>query len=66
MSASYFSALFGTMLPSPGCVYVEQNLKFLRPVFIGDTVTDSVYVTEIDKNKRRFFFKLFVKSVEIK
>jgi len=57
MSASYFSALFGTKLPGPGCVYVEQNLKFLRPVFIGDTVTASVYVTEVDKNKRRVFFK---------
>jgi len=57
MSASYFSALFGTKLPGPGCVYVEQNLKFLRPVFIGDTVTASVYVIEVDNNKRRVFFK---------
>ena len=57
ISASYFSALFGTRLPGPGCVYVEQNLKFLRPVFIGDTVKASVYVTKIDTIKRRVFFK---------
>jgi len=57
MSAGFFSALFGTKLPGPGCVYVEQTLKFLRPVFIGDTVTASVEVTNIDAKKRRVFFK---------
>jgi len=56
MSASFFSALFGTKIPGPGCVYVEQSLKFLRPVFIGDTVTALVEVTNIDHAKRRVFF----------
>ena len=32
ISASFFSALFGTRLPGPGCVYVGQNLKFKKPV----------------------------------
>ena len=56
MSASFFSALFGTKIPGPGCVYVEQSLKFLRPVFIGDTVTALVEVTNIDHANRRVFF----------
>lgn len=56
MSASYFSALFGMHLPGPGCVYVAQNLKFLRPVYIGDTVKAIISITSIDIKKRRVFF----------
>lgn len=57
ISASYFSALFGMRLPGPGCVYVAQNLKFLRPVYIGDTVVASIEIKSIDLKKRRVFFK---------
>ena len=56
ISASFFSALFGTRIPGPGCVYVSQNLNFKKPVYIGDTVTASVIVTNIDKDKNRVFF----------
>lgn len=56
MSASYFSALFGTQLPGPGCVYVAQSLNFVRPVYIGDTITASVTVKSLDIKKRRIFF----------
>ncbi|WP_198265342.1 MaoC family dehydratase [sulfur-oxidizing endosymbiont of Gigantopelta aegis] len=56
MSASFFSALFGTKIPGPGCVYVSQNLKFKKPVYIGDTVTATVTVTSIVQDKRRVFF----------
>lgn len=40
------SAVLGTRLPGPGTVYLEQNLSFLKPVFVGDTVTASVCVSE--------------------
>ncbi|WP_339898322.1 MaoC family dehydratase [Paraglaciecola polaris] len=56
MSASFFSALFGTKLPGPGCVYVAQNLRFKRPVYIGDTVIAVAKVTSIDIDKKRVFF----------
>lgn len=56
MSASYFSALFGTQLPGPGCVYVAQSLNFLRPVYLGDTVIASVTVKSLNIEKRRIFF----------
>lgn len=61
MTASYFSALFGTKIPGEGCVYVSQSLKFKKPVYIGDTVTAIVEVTSIDKEKRRVFFKTICK-----
>ena len=56
LSASFFSGLFGTQLPGPGCLYVSQNLKFRRPVFIGDTVVAEVEVIKLDVKRRRVFF----------
>ena len=61
MSSSYFSALFGTQLPGRGCVYVNQNLNFKRPVYIGDEVVALIEVTNIDQDKRRVFFKTVCK-----
>ena len=57
MSASFFSALFGTKIPGPGCLYVSQSLQFKRPVYLGDTVTATVIVKEVDMIKRRVFFR---------
>ena len=55
-STSFFSAIFGTRLPGEGCVYVGQSVKFLRPVYIGDTVKATVTVKSIDIGKGRVFF----------
>ena len=57
LSASFFSALFGTKLPGRGCVYVSQSLNFRRPVFLGDTVTAIIEIIRIDKVRSRVFFK---------
>ena len=56
MTASYFSALFGTKIPGEGCVYVSQSLNFKRPVYIGDTVVATVEVISVDLAKKRVFF----------
>jgi len=56
MTASYFSALFGTKIPGEGCVYVSQSLNFKRPIYIGDTVTAIIEVTSVDLKKKRVFF----------
>ena len=61
MSASYFSALFGTKLPGEGAIYVSQSLEFKRAVYLGDTVTATVIVKEIDLKKRRVFFRTVCK-----
>ena len=57
MTASYFSALFGTKIPGEGCVYTHQSLNFKKPIYIGDTVTATVSVTSIDLKKRRVKFE---------
>ena len=53
LSASFISAVIGMQLPGPGTIYMGQNLQFLAPVRIGDTVTARVEVVEkIDDKKR--------------
>ena len=47
LSASYISAILGNDLPGPGAVFMELNLKFVRPVRIGDTVTSTAEVIEM-------------------
>lgn len=61
ISASFFSALFGTKLPGEGCVYVKQDLTFRKPVFIGDTVVATITVIKICLKKRRVFFDTICK-----
>ena len=36
------SALLGTVFPGPGTIYLEQQLRFSRPVHLGDTLTVNV------------------------
>ncbi|MEO1318311.1 MAG: MaoC/PaaZ C-terminal domain-containing protein, partial [Pseudomonadota bacterium] len=40
------SNVLGTQLPGPGTIYLDQSLRFLKPVGIGDTVTVQVTVAE--------------------
>ena len=47
------SAVLGTELPGPGTIYLNQSLRFLRPVGLGDTVTVRVTVREKKAEKKR-------------
>lgn len=44
-------SVLGQQLPGGGSVYVSQTLKFKAPVFVGDTITCTLTVT--DKNVER-------------
>ena len=57
LSAGLISAVLGTKLPGPGCIYLSQTLKFMAPVKIGDTVTARATVTEIVAEKKRVVLK---------
>ena len=64
MSASFFSALFGTKLPGNGCVYTYQSLRFKRPIYVGDEVNTVIKIKSIDKvnNKIMFTTQCIIKS----
>ena len=38
------NALVGMDIPGPGTVFMSQELKFIAPVYIGDTITGEVEV----------------------
>ena len=51
--ASLISTLLGTKLPGPGTIYVEQTLRFRRPVTIGELISVSVTVVSKDPVRHR-------------
>lgn len=53
LSAGFISAVLGTRLPGPGCIYLSQTLKFLAPVKIGDTVRAVCKIIDMAPEKRR-------------
>jgi 3-hydroxybutyryl-CoA dehydratase len=57
LSASFISAVLGNQLPGPGGVFVELNLRFRKPVLIGDEVTAIAVVEEINERTGRVKMK---------
>lgn len=55
LTTSLWSTLVGTKLPGPGSAYMSQEINFLKPVHIGETVTARITVTRISKEKQRVY-----------
>ncbi len=51
LSAGFISAVLGTKLPGPGTIYLNQDLRFTKPVHFGDTITATITVEELIKEK---------------
>ncbi|MDQ2950991.1 MAG: MaoC family dehydratase [Chloroflexota bacterium] len=51
VTASLLSAVLGMDLPGPGSVFLEQRVRFLKPVFPGDTIRASLEVVRVRADK---------------
>jgi 3-hydroxybutyryl-CoA dehydratase len=51
LAASVISATLANDLPGPGSVYLSQSLRFVAPVFPGDTVTARAEVVKVREDK---------------
>ncbi len=51
LSAGLISAALATKLPGPGAIYLSQSLRFMRPVYPGDTIEAKLEVTSVDPEK---------------
>lgn len=57
LSIGFISNILGTQLPGPGSITVSLDCKFLKPVFIGDTITANVKVTKLDGEINRVWLR---------
>ncbi len=57
LTAGFISAIIANQLPGPGTIYLKQELSFLAPVRIGDTITARVEVLELNVEKNRVRLK---------
>lgn len=55
--SSLFSTILGTTLPGEGTIYLEQNSRFVKTVYLNDTITAKVEVESIDEVKNRVLLK---------
>jgi len=53
LSASFGSAVVGTILPGAGSIYISQTLAFHLPVRIDDTVVIRITVLSVDQESAR-------------
>jgi len=51
-SGGLISAVLGNKLPGHGAIYLSQQIEFLAPVYIGDTITATVEVIAWRPDKR--------------
>ena len=55
--SALFSTVLGTTLPGHGTIYLGQNSKFIKPVYLNDTIKATVEVVEIIESKNRVILK---------
>ena len=62
LTAGFISAAIATGLPGPGSVYVSQELRFDRPVRVGDTITVELTVQEKIAGKNHVVLKTVARN----
>lgn len=53
LGASIFSKVFGTLFPGEGTIYLNQNIQFTRPMYVGEKYNAQFEIVEIDSEKHR-------------
>lgn len=51
LTTSLISTVIGTQLPGVGSIYMSQSIKWVKPVYLDDTVTATAEITAIRADK---------------
>ncbi|MBP2641965.1 MAG: enoyl-CoA hydratase [Firmicutes bacterium] len=60
LTASFISTVLGTCLPGKDALYLGQEVRFVKPVKIGDTITASAEVVAKEDQKQILTLKTIV------
>lgn len=64
LTSSFYSALAGVYLPGERCLLYEVDVKFVKPVFIGDVLTVWGRVEEVNETHSFIRVKARVKNAK--
>ncbi|MBE9610666.1 MaoC family dehydratase [Chitinilyticum piscinae] len=67
LTASMLSSVIGMKLPGPGCIYMSQNLRFIKPVKIGDTVRAQATIMDVfpEKQRVKLLTECYVRGIKV-
>jgi 3-hydroxybutyryl-CoA dehydratase len=51
LGASLISSAIANELPGAGSIYLSQTLRFVSPVYLGDTITAHITITALREDK---------------
>jgi 3-hydroxybutyryl-CoA dehydratase len=57
LTSSFICTALGTQMPGVGTIHVNQNLNFIKPVYIGDTITVRLELLEKNTDKKIWVIK---------
>ena len=52
-----FSKIFGTIFPGEGTIYLEQSLRFKKPMYVDNKYYTKLTVLEVDRSKHKACIK---------
>ncbi|MCM1048309.1 MAG: MaoC family dehydratase [Clostridiales bacterium] len=55
LTGSLISTVIGTLLPGEGTIYLEQDLKFKKPLYCDDVCVANVCVSEIINEEKQVY-----------
>jgi len=60
--AGLASAVLGTRIPGPGAIYAGQTIRFLKPVYLGDTITATATIISYDPERGRMVLETICRN----
>ncbi|TAF34142.1 MAG: MaoC family dehydratase [Cytophagales bacterium] len=64
LGGSVFSKVLGTLFPGEGTIYLKQDMRFTRPMYVGSTYQAVLEVVEVNREKSTALLKTRILDVE--